>query len=94
MTFRRGSFSFAHHLQLQEGASPWQLLEAAIADDMIPAVVDQSVMTWGLHKSIGDNLTYTDERGQEFNLKLIGSLENSVFQGSVLISEENFIVAA
>jgi len=88
---RRGSFSFAQHPELQGGERPWQLLEAALADDVIPAVVDHSVMTWGLHKSIGDTLAYTDERGQEFKLKLVGSLENSVFQGSVLISEENFI---
>ena len=58
---------------------------------MIPAVVDQSVLTWGLHKSIGDTLTYTDEQGREFKLKVVGSLENSVFQGSVLISERNFM---
>jgi hypothetical protein len=88
---RRGSFSFAQHPQSRGGETPWQLLDTAATDNVIPAVVDQSVLTWGLHKAIGDTLTYTDERGQEFKLKLVGSLENSVFQGSVLISEQNFI---
>ncbi|UCF96703.1 MAG: ABC transporter permease [Spirochaetaceae bacterium] len=88
---RRGSFSFVSHPVLEAGENPWQLLERGIDANTIPAVVDQSVLTWGLHKSIGDTLTYTDERGGEFKLQLMGSLENSVFQGSVLISERGFI---
>jgi len=90
----RGAFAFVDHPPLQPGQNPWSLLEtlkAPIAPEVIPAVVDQTVLTWGLHKSVGDTLTYTDERGKEFKLKLVASLENSVFQGSVLISERNFI---
>jgi putative ABC transport system permease protein len=93
---QQGAFSFAKHLPLQvlqlpEGANPWLLLEQPISSDVIPAVVDQTVLTWGLHKSIGDTLSYTDEQGQDFQLKLVAGLENSVFQGSVLISEQNLV---
>jgi ABC-type antimicrobial peptide transport system permease subunit len=87
----RAAFSFVDHPPLPAGENPWQLLEAQAEPGVIPAVVDQTVLTWGLHKSIGDTLTYTDERGGEFELQLVASLENSVFQGSVLISERNFI---
>ena len=90
----RGAFAFVDHPPLKDGESPWALLEtleAPVAPEVIPAAVDQTVLTWGLHKSVGDTLTYTDEQGREFTLKLVASLENSVFQGSVLISERNFI---
>jgi putative ABC transport system permease protein len=88
---RRGSFTFSRHPELPKGENPWLLLESVIAPDVIPAIIDQTVLTWSLHKSIGDTLSYTDEQGREFQLKLVASLENSVFQGSVLISERNFI---
>ena len=86
-----GAFSFIDHPPLPEGGSPWMLLEWPIEPGVVPAAVDQTVLTWSLHKSVGDTLTYTDEGGREFKLRLVASLENSVFQGSVLISERNFI---
>jgi putative ABC transport system permease protein len=87
----RGAFSFVDRPPLQEGENPWSLLEAPAEPGVIPAVVDQTVLTWSLHKSVGDTLTYTDERGRKFDIKLVASLANSLFQGSVLISERNFI---
>ena len=87
----KGAFSFVEHPPLPEGENPWALLERPSEPNVVPAVVDQTVLTWSLHKSVGDTLTYTDERGREFKLKLVASLRNSVFQGSVLISERNFI---
>jgi ABC-type antimicrobial peptide transport system permease subunit len=48
-------------------------------------------MTWSLHKRIGETLTYTDEAGRELRLRFVASLEDSIFQGSVLISEEAFV---
>lgn len=59
-------------------------------DDVIPAIADQTVITWGLMKSVGDTLVYTNERGNLVKLKLIAGLSPSVFQGRILISESNF----
>ncbi len=47
-------------------------------------------MTWALHKKIGETVTYTDERGQEFRVRLAGAVANSILQGSLLISEPAF----
>jgi len=47
-------------------------------------------MTWSLHKSVGDTITYTDERGGELKLLFVGALKDSIFQGSVIISEDAF----
>jgi len=58
---------------------------------VIPAIADQSVIQWGLGKKVGDTLIYTNERGEEVKLLLIGGLANSVFQGNVIISEKHFL---
>ncbi|KPJ84639.1 MAG: hypothetical protein AMS17_15955, partial [Spirochaetes bacterium DG_61] len=88
---QRGSFSFVKTLHETGDENPWILLDRIDVDGVVPAVVDQTVLTWGLHKSIGDTLTYTDERGERFELKLVASLKSSIFQGNVLISEEAFM---
>jgi putative ABC transport system permease protein len=87
----RGAFSFVDHPPLREGESPWTLLDSSSAADTIPAIVDQTVLTWGLHKSLGHTLTYVDEQGRQFDVQIVASLENSVFQGSILVSERPFL---
>jgi putative ABC transport system permease protein len=37
------------------------------------------------------SLTYLDEKGETFQLKLVGGLANSIFQGKIIISEKAFI---
>jgi putative ABC transport system permease protein len=53
----------------------------------IPAIADQSVITWGLKKTLGDVLEYKGEGGETVRLKLVAGLDNSIFQGNVLIDE-------
>jgi len=85
----RQSFSFvktmAHNFN-----SPWQLLQHNIGPRRIPAIADQTVITWGLGLSVGDSIAYLNERGDTLQFILVAGLANSVFQGHVLISEENF----
>ncbi|MEW6236673.1 MAG: ABC transporter permease [Candidatus Omnitrophota bacterium] len=69
----------------------WRLLDESEEDGSIPAVIDQSTAMWALGKSIGDKLTYTDERGEAFDIRVVGFLSDSIFQGSVLISEKHFL---
>jgi len=71
--------------------NPWSVLEQNVSGETIPAVADQSVIVWGLGKAVGDSLTYLDERGETFQLKLVGGLANSVFQGKIIISERALI---
>ncbi len=75
----------------------WKLLEQPCPDGTVPALVgDSDTAIWGLKKKTGkengDVLSYRDESGKEFKLKLAGQLPMrvSVFQGSLLISEEAF----
>jgi ABC-type antimicrobial peptide transport system permease subunit len=71
--------------------NPWMLLKRNENDDTVPAIGDEATITWALGKKIGDTLLYTDERGNTFNLRLVGAVANSIFQGSLLISEDEFI---
>jgi putative ABC transport system permease protein len=88
---RRKAFTFAETTDEVDPESPWSVLEQNLSDGIMPAVADQSVIVWGLGKSVGDSLTYLDEKGETFQLKLVGGLANSIFQGKIIISEKAFI---
>ncbi|MFW6062198.1 MAG: ABC transporter permease, partial [Planctomycetota bacterium] len=85
-----GRFRFASTI---EGApeDPWDLLKRDEIDGAIPAIADQSTIKWALQKSIGDTLSYTDQQGREFRVRLVAGLERSMLQGQLLISEQSFL---
>jgi putative ABC transport system permease protein len=87
----RKAFTFADMTDEVDQENPWMVLEKKMPDGIIPAVADLSVIVWGLGKAIGDDLTYSDEKGETFQLKLVGGLANSVFQGNIIISEKTFL---
>ncbi len=88
---RRGAFTFASLSDGVEVENPWQVLHADIGGDIIPGIADETVIIWGLGKSVGDTITYHDEKGKKFYVKLMAGLANSIFQGNVLISEKNLM---
>ncbi len=84
-----GRFSFTKLWDTRLAHNPWELLSLPLGE-VIPAIADQTVIQWGLGKQVGDTLTYTNQHGRELKLLLVAGLANSVFQGNVLISEQNF----
>jgi putative ABC transport system permease protein len=82
-------FSFVSVHKDLGSKNPWLGLNENI-NGVIPAIADQTVIRWGLGKSVGDTLFYQNSAGEEIRLLLIGGLANSVFQGNVIISEHNF----
>jgi ABC-type antimicrobial peptide transport system permease subunit len=87
---QRKSFSFEKLDGKVEKENAWMELEKNNDSLLIPAFADQTVITWGLLKKIGDTLTYTNEAGQDLKLLLVGGLNSSVFQGKILISKRHF----
>lgn len=85
-----GAFSFVSHLNGVDKNRTWLELHNDYGDNTIPAIVDQTVLTWGLMKSVGDTISYLNEAGDTLNLKIVAGLSNSVFQGNILISDELF----
>jgi ABC-type lipoprotein release transport system permease subunit len=55
----------------------------------IPAIADANSMTYVLHKKIGDEIVLPGD----VHLKFVGTLEDSVFQSEIIISEKNFLRA-
>ncbi|MFC1557946.1 FtsX-like permease family protein [candidate division KSB1 bacterium] len=88
---KRNSFSFVKTTKEVNTEHPWKSLDKDFSGDVIPGIADQTVIVWGLGKSIGDTLIYLDESGNTFKIKLIGGLANSIFQGNIIISEKAFI---
>jgi ABC-type antimicrobial peptide transport system permease subunit len=86
-----GKFTFIKSTEELNDESPWTSLKNELPGNLIPAVMDQTVIQWGLGKQVGDTLVYLDEAGQEMKLKIIGGLANSIFQGNVLIDEKLFL---
>ena len=87
----RASFSFTEVIEGAEYENPWMALNKAYAEGVIPAFVDQTVITWGLMKSIGDTLLYQDELGRDLKVIIAGGLGNTIFQGKALISQKNML---
>ncbi|MDP6523140.1 MAG: FtsX-like permease family protein [Kiritimatiellia bacterium] len=82
----------------EEVAELWNLLKKELPDGQIPGLVgDSGTAMWGLKMKAdeedGGVIVFRDERGDEFGIKLVGKLpmKLSVFQGSVLISAEDFM---
>jgi ABC-type antimicrobial peptide transport system permease subunit len=86
---QRSAFTFESTIEKTKDG--WSLLQRREADGAVPAVGDQNTVSWALGRSLGDRISYTDERGNTFQLHIVGVLANSVLQGSLLISEENFL---
>lgn len=68
--------------------SEWELLTNPLDDDAVPGIADSATIQWGLDKKVGDTISYTDESGNTFRVKLVGAIDNSIFQGSILVHRE------
>ncbi|MFB0552594.1 MAG: FtsX-like permease family protein, partial [Phycisphaerae bacterium] len=93
---KRGSFTFTKTIDERretrdERRAGWDLLNDNLGENVVPAVGDYATIYWALGKSVGDELDYIDEKGRRFRLRLVGMLKNSILQGSLLISEDEFI---
>jgi ABC-type antimicrobial peptide transport system permease subunit len=87
---KRGSFSFVALCKNINKEHPWLALNNSGYSKVFPAYADQTVIQYGLKKSIGDTLTYLNEQGDRIRFRLCGGLDNSIFQGSLLISAKIF----
>jgi putative ABC transport system permease protein len=87
---QKGAFSFAALVASVDSDHPWKALNQDLGTDVIPAYADQTVIVWGLKKALGDTLIYQNEFGKDIKVVLMGGLNNSIFQGNILISDNQF----
>jgi putative ABC transport system permease protein len=88
---QRGSFSFTDVIEGAASKEAWNLLNRDLGRDVVPAVGDYATVIWALGKSVGDQLQYSDDKGNSFKLQIVGLLKNSILQGSLIIAGDQFI---
>ena len=87
-----GRFTFAGSIAEREDerSNPWLLLRRQLPDGEIPAIADATSLQYVLHASVGDTLAMDIGRGQPLVLRFVAALSDSVLQGQLIISEDNF----
>jgi putative ABC transport system permease protein len=75
----------------EEKENPWLLLGNELADGSVPIIADANSMTYALHLKLGDEISLAQSDGSVARLRLVGALEDSLFQGELLMSEKNFL---
>jgi len=88
-----GRFAFSRSLAStpEQKQNPWLLLDTVYPDGAIAAVADANTIQYVLHLSVGSDVTIQADNGTAVRLRLTAALEDSIFQGGLLISEENFL---
>ncbi len=88
-----GRFSFHKSLAKspEEKSNPWLLLNSSAYQPAVPAIADANTIQYIFHLSVGSELTVRDRSGNPIRLLLVASLQDSIFQGALLISESNFL---
>ena len=87
----RRAFTFVSFAPGAAREAGWELLETPQPGGAVPAIGDEATVRWGLGKAVGDILTCTDERGNPFPVRIVGVIANSVLQGRLVLSENDFV---
>ena len=77
---------FAFQGAVSETRNPWLLLESNPDGGAIPAIADANSMTYALHRKLGEDFELDGVR-----FRIVAALQDSLFQGELLISEQNFL---
>ncbi len=90
---KQGRFSFQSSLAEtdEERKNPWLLLESNTSGGGVPAIADATSMAYVLHLGLGDEIVLDSSGQGPARLKLVAALSDSVLQGELLISEQNFL---
>jgi ABC-type antimicrobial peptide transport system permease subunit len=98
-----GRFAFAASLAETEAerANPWLLLRRPVAGEVIPVIADATSLAYVLHAAVGDTFAIRGATGDAMPdangtdrplvLTFVGALRDSVLQGELVMSEENFV---
>jgi ABC-type lipoprotein release transport system permease subunit len=88
-------FSFAQSMAETdaERGNPWLLLNRRFNDGAIPAIADQTSLTYVFHLAVGDDFVFTPEGRDPIRLRIVGTLADSVLQSELIIGESQFVKA-
>ncbi len=74
----------------------WSSLEVkalGTQEDPVPVVIDQNTAMWSLkmYGGVGEVRSFTYDGGSPVYFRVVGLLSNSILQGSLIVSESNFV---
>jgi ABC-type lipoprotein release transport system permease subunit len=87
----QNTFTFAatSGQSLADRANPWLLLDSP--ESPLPAFGEKNTVEWMLNSGLGKTVSVPAGQGGEQPLRIVGLLQGSVFQSSLLVSEANFL---
>lgn len=75
----------------EEKQNPWRVLLQKNEDEAIPVLIDKNTAWYSLKVFfVGQEFVINYDSGETVKFKLAGLLSNTILQGSLLVSEENF----
>lgn len=89
---KRGGFRFAETSATtpEETANPWLLLAKPQPDGAVPVFAEQNSAMWMLKTGVGGTIPGIDGDGRPVTFRLVATLQDSVFQSELLVSDANF----
>jgi putative ABC transport system permease protein len=82
-----GRFSFAGTT-----ADPgWKLLDLTFDDGAIPAIADQTTLTYVFHLKVGDTFEFAPDGVTPIRFRIVAALVDSVLQSELIIGEAAFV---
>ena len=76
-----------------EPRNPWQLLNQELPGGVIPVIADANSMQYVLHRQLGEELVLNPQGEAPLRLRLVGALQDSLFQSELIMSEKHFLRA-
>jgi ABC-type antimicrobial peptide transport system permease subunit len=72
-------------------SNSWRLLGPADAEGIVPAILDATSLEYIFHAAVGDVITIDAATPRPVKLRIVAALEDSVFQGEILVAERAFL---
>ena len=84
------AFAMTEAVTPEEKANPWLLLDKSHDDGSTPVIVEINTALWMLKTFLGGTVTVPDESGKNVRLRIVGLLQDSVFQSELLVGSGTF----
>lgn len=83
----RGGFRFVGMSQ----SNPWMALDEKLESDAVPVFGDMNTLMYSMHKGVGVKLGVPNDEQPQHQLQIAGMFDGAVFQGVLVMSEEQFV---
>lgn len=88
----RFTFSASLAETAEEHENPWRLLHRRFDDGAVPAIADQTSLTYVFHLAVGDDFVFTPGgQAAPVRLRIVGALADSALQSELIIGEPDFV---